>query len=73
MVNLLKREFIMDKSGSKGTSLPDPNPDFSPEEVLKHYIPVHPKLSNANVSGPEIDEARNKLVYSFNTSVGSKG
>jgi PRTRC genetic system protein C len=69
-VDILKREFVIG-TGSKTTSLPDPNPDFSPEEVLKHYIALHPELSNASIAGPDI--SNKKLTYQFRTSVGTKG
>lgn len=67
---ILKRSFILDKAGKK-SELADPNPDFTPEEVLKYYSVMHPELTNSSVFGPEVKE--NKLEFSFKTSVGTKG
>ena len=71
MVTRLRRIFLKDGGRAKDTQLPDPNPDFTPEEVLKHYISLYPELSNSSISGPEIKNET--LVFSFKTSVGSKG
>lgn len=71
MVTKLKREFVVKGNGGKDIVLSDPNPEFSPDEVLKHYMSAYPSLNNANVTGPDVKT--NKLVYNMQTSVGTKG
>ena len=47
-VEKLDREFVFD-----GKALPDPNPDISVEQVREMYIPAHPEITTATVTGPE--------------------
>lgn len=70
VVEKLKRVFKF-SSGKKDIELADPNPEFSPEEVLKHYMNAYPELTNSNVMGPEVGSG--KLVFTFKSSVGTKG
>ncbi len=65
-VTSLTREFILGKK-----TLSDPNPALSPEEVMKHYSGSYPEMTNATISGPKIEAG--KAVYSFKTTVGTKG
>lgn len=69
-VTSLKREFKFDKDGTKVT-LPDPNPDFTVEEVLRYYSVQYPELTTAAVVGPKVD--KDKAVYEIQESVGTKG
>lgn len=55
----------------KENKLPDPNPSFSPQEVLEFYTSDYPELTNANVGGPEIED--DKTYYEFKTTLGTKG
>lgn len=66
----LKREFILMKD-SKKVSLPDPDPNMSPEQVMAFYSNTYPELCTSNVSGPQYEGDR--LVFSFKTTVGTKG
>jgi PRTRC genetic system protein C len=65
-VTNLTRKFMF-----KNKELADPNPELSVEEVLKQYVPKHEELTTATISGPEIKD--DKAVYTFNTTVGTKG
>ena len=66
----LDRKFTITKNG-KEVDLSDPDPDMSPQEVIKFYSPEYPELTNATVSGPKVEGS--KAVYYFKTSVGTKG
>jgi PRTRC genetic system protein C len=51
--------------------LPDPNPEFTIEQVRAMYAPQYPEITTATVVGPE---ARNgKLRFRFGRAVGAKG
>lgn len=69
-VTNLKREFKFKKDGTLVT-LPDPNPDFSVEEVMQFYGGQYPELTTATLEGPKV-EGRT-AVYSVRTTVGTKG
>lgn len=65
-VNALERIFSYN-----GARLPDPNPDFSLEQVRDMYVNSYPELATADVEGPE---ATNEgLQYKFVRAVGAKG
>lgn len=66
----LKRSFIM-KKDKKTIELADPNPDMSPEEVMKHYSGTYPELTNAVVDGPKVEN--NKAAYTITTKAGKLG
>lgn len=51
--------------------LDDPNPNMTPEEVKKLYSAKYPELTNAGIETPVTKN--DKLVYSFNNKVGTKG
>lgn len=53
------------------TTLSDPNPDLSPEQVMAFYSNQYPELTTSNVHGPKIED--DKAVYTFKTTVGTKG
>jgi PRTRC genetic system protein C len=57
--------------GTVETSLADPNPVWSPDEVMNFYANTYPELTTSTVHGPEI--ARDKAVYRFKTVIGTKG
>lgn len=52
-------------------TLTDPNPDMTPEEVMNFYSNQYPELTTSNVHGPVIKD--DKAVYTFKTTVGTKG
>jgi PRTRC genetic system protein C len=65
-ISSLEREFVFD-----GRRLPDPNPDFSVEQVREMYIPSLPEITTATVTGPEPIDG--KVRYTFNRAIGHKG
>jgi PRTRC genetic system protein C len=66
----LTREFRFNKNNTP-VKLPDPNPSFSAEEVLRFYAGQYPELTSATFSGPKVDG--DKAVYSIETTVGTNG
>jgi|TARA_Y100000034_G_C6672209_1_gene295155 PRTRC genetic system protein C len=62
----LKRIFI-----HKETELDDPNINLNVNDVLDFYSGQYPELTNASVEGPEIKE--DKIVYKFQSNIGTKG
>lgn len=69
-VQKLKREFKFKKDGTTVT-LPDPNPAFTTDEVLRFYSGQYPELTTATLDGPKVEG--NSAVYSVKTTVGTKG
>jgi PRTRC genetic system protein C len=67
-VGTLKRVFEFSK---KGITLPDPNPQYTIEQVRDFYSNVHPELVNCTIEGPKLTSTEQK--YEFKTSVGTKG
>lgn len=53
------------------TSLPDPDPARTPEQVMMFYSNQYPFLTTATVHGPEIEG--DKMLYEFRTVLGTKG
>lgn len=54
-----------------GKELKDPNKSMSPEDVLQFYSGSYPELTTSNVHGPRVE--KDKAVYEFKTTVGTKG
>jgi len=69
-VTNLKREFKFKKDGTNVT-LPDPNPDFTVEEVMQFYGGQYPELTTATLDGPKVEGKT--AVYAVKTTVGTKG
>lgn len=65
-VERLAREFVFD-----GRVLPDPSPTMNVEQVREMYIPTHPEITTATVTGPEAVDG--KLRYTFTRAIGKKG
>ena len=65
-VEKAEREFVLD-----GKTLPDPDPSMSVEQVRDMYIPAHPEITTAAVTGPESVDA--KMRYTFSRAIGAKG
>jgi len=61
-----RREFRF-----SGLVLPDPDPTLGIESVRSVYASAYPEITTAAISGPELVDG--KHVYSFQTSVGTKG
>lgn len=60
------REFLF-----SGVRLPDPNVSMTVDDVRAFYCATYPELATAVVNGPEA--IGNKLRYTFDRAVGSKG
>ena len=65
-VKALERTFTYN-----GVRLPDPNPDFTVEQVRDMYVNAYPELATAAVEGPEA--TGDGLEYKFVRAVGAKG
>ena len=65
-VQVIDREFVY-----HGTTLADPNPKLSIEEVRSFYATQFPELTTAAITGPETVGER--LRYRFERAIGSKG
>lgn len=64
----LKRKFVIDK---KNITLADPDPSMSPDQVMQFYSNTYPELVTSSAQGPEYKD--DSLVYTFKTTVGTKG
>jgi len=69
-ITSLERVFQF-KNGNADITLPDPNPDMSPDAVMDFYSGTYPELTTATVDGPNIKNDR--VVYKFKTTIGTKG
>ena len=69
-VTSLNRTFKL-KNGDTKITLADPNPAMSPDEVMDFYSSAYPELTTSTVQGPKIENDR--AVYSFKTTIGTKG
>jgi PRTRC genetic system protein C len=65
-IHVLEREFVY-----HGTSLADPDPKFSIEEVRSFYANQFPELTTAAITGPET--VGDCLRYRFERAIGAKG
>ena len=54
-----------------GITLPDPNPDFTPEQVREMYVTTYPELATAAVEGPKVTDRG--IEYTLTRAVGAKG
>lgn len=69
-IETLERVFQYAK-GNTTLDLSDPDPNSTPQEVLKIYAATYPELNNGSVSeGTTKDD---KLVFKFSTTIGTKG
>jgi len=64
----LKRVFKHDKK-----LLNDIDPSLTEHEILDVYSNQYPELVNANVEGPIINQEKGEAVYTFSSSIGTKG
>jgi PRTRC genetic system protein C len=65
-IEKLERLFVFN-----GVKLPDPNPDFTMEQVRDMYVNTYPELATAAVEGPTpVDGA---MQYTFVRAIGAKG
>lgn len=69
-VTSLAREFRFTKNNNT-VILPDPNREFTAQEVIQFYSNQHPELTTCTIDGPKIEN--DKQVYEFKTTIGTKG
>lgn len=67
----LKRVFIYNRN-KKEIRLDDPDPSLPPAKVAVFYSNIYPELNNAGVVGPKYTD-NGEAVYTFNSSIGTKG
>ena len=65
-VEKAEREFVLDCK-----TFPDTDPSMSVEQVREMYIPAHPEITTAAVTGPETVDV--KMRYTFSSAIGDKG
>jgi PRTRC genetic system protein C len=65
-IERLERLFVFN-----GVKLPDPNPDFSVEQVRDMYVNTYPELATAAVEGPT--PVNGAMQYTFVRAIGAKG
>ena len=66
IVTPVRREFVYN-----GTSIPDPDPKLTPEQVRDTLTAVFPEIATATLSGPEPKD--NAVRFTFSRAIGSKG
>lgn len=71
IVTRIERVFKLTSETGADIIIDDPNPSLTPGEVMKLMSGTYPALTNANVSGPVIED--DQSVYQFSNSVGTKG
>ena len=69
-VNSLERVFRL-KVNSTPVDLADPDPSRTPEQVMQLYSNQYEQLTTATIDGPKVE--KDKLVYEFKTTHGTKG
>jgi PRTRC genetic system protein C len=65
-VEKLERIFLFGSA-----RLPDPNSDFTVEQVRTLYLTTYPELATAAIEGPST--VNGTLQYTFTRAVGAKG
>ncbi|MBZ5490271.1 MAG: PRTRC system protein C [Acidobacteriia bacterium] len=66
IIERLERLFVFN-----GVKLPDPNPDFTVEQVRDMYVNTYPELATAAVEGPT--PVNGAMEYKFVRAIGAKG
>lgn len=69
-INNLKRIFLFKQNGTD-LRLDDPNPSFSPDEVMAFYANQYPSLTTATVMEKSVNGDTQE--YEFTDVVGTKG
>jgi PRTRC genetic system protein C len=65
-IERLERLFVFN-----GVKLPDPNPDFTVEQVRNMYVNTYPELATAAGEGPT--PVNGAMQYTFVRAIGAKG
>jgi PRTRC genetic system protein C len=69
----LKRVFTIVGENKEVVTLPDPNPRYSPEEVMDHYSLDYPKLHTAIIGEGVLSPDGQSMVFEIKDNFGSKG
>lgn len=69
----LKRVFKLTGDKKEVTLLPDPNPTYTPEEVLEHYSVEYPKLHTAVVLDGKESANGESVEFEIMDNFGTKG
>lgn len=70
IATLLPRVFSFRNNG-EDLKLPDPDPNWSAEAVLNHYMPLYPILATATINKPVIEN--DTQLVKFSSTIGTKG
>lgn len=68
---MIKVETLQRTFSYNGIILPDPNPQFTPEQVRDMYVTAYPELATAAIEGPK--PVAGGMEYTFTRAVGAKG
>ncbi len=69
-VNGVERVFKFSNNGTPVT-LTDPDPERTPEQIMDLFSNQYQALTTASVHGPAFE--KDKMVYEFKTTMGTKG
>jgi PRTRC genetic system protein C len=64
----LKRIFLF-----KDLKLEDPNEDFTPIEVIKHYSGLYPEMTVATLGSQKVNEDGTEIHITIQSKVGTNG
>ena len=67
----MKVQALLRTFAYNGLTLPDPSPDFTPEQVREVYVATYPELATAAINGPTATDRG--MEYTFSRAVGAKG
>lgn len=70
LATALPRVFSFESNGEK-IKLDDPDPSWTAETVLNHYMPHYPILATATIQRPIIKD--DAVVVAFSPTIGTKG
>lgn len=68
---MIKVEALRRTFSYNGITLPDPNPQFTVEQVREMYVTTYPELATAAIEGPK--PVAGGMEYTFARAVGAKG
>jgi len=68
---MIKVETLRRTFSYNGITLPDPNSQFTPDQVREMYVTAYPELATAAIEGPRPVDGG--MEYTFTRAVGAKG
>jgi PRTRC genetic system protein C len=69
-VEIKQMKRVFDFNGKK---LPDPNPKWTPDQVINFYSNTYPELTTATVDNGETDLKKGTITYTISKTLGTKG